>query len=114
MSILCKCLNANAFFGGDFSAFSLVFVLRLLIFCPLRLAAIVEDVPNPRKQLSLFKVMRVDVVGVCLALEWIVSICCAPISILRQHDKEEQAIKQKLGQEQTLDLLPKMDRLVLP
>ena len=114
MSILCKCLNTNAFFNVDFSGFSLVFVLRLSISCPLRFAAIVEYVPKPRKRLSLFKIMRVDVVGVCFALERIVSICCAPVSILRQHDKEEQAIKQKLGQEQAFNLLPKMDRFVLP
>lgn len=114
MSIVCKCTNINGFFGVDFRLFSLFFVLRLLVSCPSGLAAVVANVFDPCKRLACFKIVRVNVMRVCFALERDIAICCACVAVFKQQAKPPAKIKRPLKEEKALDLLPKMDRLMLP
>lgn len=114
MSIVCKCTNFNNFFGVDFRLFSLFFVLRLLVSCPSGLAAVVANVFDPCKRLAGFEVVRVDVVCIAFALERDIAICCACIAVFKQQAKPPAKIKRPLERKKALDLLPEMNRLMLP
>ena len=79
-----------------------------------RLSAVVEDIAHPRESFAVFEVMRVNVVVVCFALEWIAAVAAFSVAVSNGEDKPEAEIEQPLKDEAEFSLLQVMNALVVP